>query len=111
MTAKYRSCENIVLTTVRHHLVSHSLSRDAVGDNSASESGENLSDNVAYSKSLAVSVACLVKDKLTYNSGDDEQDYVRQISTHDGADNAVDEDSAGLFHLCADDEVDNALKQ
>ena len=36
---------------------------------------------------------------------------VRQVSAHNGADNAVNEDRTGLFHLRADDEVDDALQQ
>ena len=36
---------------------------------------------------------------------------VRQVSAHNGADNAVNEDHTGLFHLHADDEVDDTLQQ
>ena len=39
------------------------------------------------------------------------KDDVRQISAHNGADNAVNQDRTGLFHLRADDEVDDALQQ
>ena len=32
------------------------------------------------------------------------------MHAHDGADDAVNEDSAGLFHLGVDDEVDNTFE-
>ena len=103
--------ENVVLATVGYCLVSHGFGGDGVGDDRAAEGGKDLIDDVADSQCFSVAVAYLPEQQLRDDAGEDEEYDIRQISAHNSADDAVNENCAGLFHLCADDEVDDALKQ
>ena len=107
----FRCLQDVVLTTVGHCLIRHCFSSNRIRNDSASESGKHLIDDVADSQCFSVAVAYLPEQQLCDNAGEDEEYDIRQISAHNSADDAVNENCAGLFHLCADYEVDDALKQ
>ena len=100
-----------VLTAIGDHLICHRFRGNCIGNDGAAEGGQHLIDDIADGQRLCVAVAHLPQQQLGNDAGENKEDDVRQISAHNGADNAVNEDRTGLFHLRADDEVDNALQQ
>lgn len=100
-----------VLTAIGDHLIRHSLGCDGVGNDGAAECSQHLIDDITDGQRLRVAVAHLPQQQLGNGTGENKEDDVRQVSAHNGADNAVNEDRTGLFHLRADDEVDDALQQ
>ena len=98
-------------TAIGDHLIRHSLGCDGVGNDGAAECSQHLIDDITDGQRLRVAVAHLPQQQLGNGTGENKEDDVRQVSAHNGADNAVNEDRTGLFHLRADDEVDDALQQ
>ena len=100
-----------ILASVGDHLFSHGFGGNGVGNDGAAEGGKHLIDNVADGQCLRIAITHLPQQQLSNNARENKQDNIRQVSTHDGADNAVNENRAGFFHLCANDEIDNAFQE
>ena len=67
------SLQNVVLTTVGHCLIRHCFSSNRIRNDSASESGKHLIDDVADSQCFSVAVAYLPEQQLCDNAGEDEE--------------------------------------
>ena len=100
-----------VLTAIGDHLICHCFRSNRIGNDGAAECGQHLIDDIADGQRLCVAVAHLPQQQFGNDTGENKEDDVRQVSAHNGADNAVNEDRTGLFHFRADDEVDDALQQ
>lgn len=58
----------VILAAVGNHLVCHCLSRNAVGNNRAAESGKNLIDDIADSQRFSVAVADFSQQQFCNNA-------------------------------------------